>query len=178
MTLPFAEWLPQQRWYAGRARTLSSVKEASSTRLGDNVDLVLIDVEYTDGSSERYQVIVAWDNGPIAEFSGVATIGTTEHGTGYDALYDQGAARYLLSLVEAGGTSGDVVFTREPAAEFPGEDAYPRVFDAERRRAGRVRASRDERVSPTPPRIPRGTVHGARPELLPIGFSHCAHRIE
>jgi len=131
MTLPFAEWLPQQRWYAGKARTLSSVKEASSTRLGDNIDLVLVDVEYTDGSSERYQVIVAWDNGPIAEFSGVATIGTTAHGTGYDALYDQGAARYLLSLVEAGGTRGDVVFEPEPAAEFPGEDAYPRVFDAE-----------------------------------------------
>src|SRR6185312_17007916 len=90
MTLPFAEWLPQQRWYAGKARTLSSVKEASSTRLGDNVDLVLIDVEYTDGSSERYQVIVAWDNGPIAEFSSVATIGTVDHRTGYDALYDQG----------------------------------------------------------------------------------------
>jgi maltokinase len=131
MTLPFAEWLPQQRWYAGRARTLSSVKEASSTRLGDNVDLVLIDVEYTDGSSERYQVIVAWDHGPIAEFSGVATIGTTEHGTGYDALYDQGAARYLLSLVEAGGTRGDVVFEPEPGARFPGEDEYPRVFDSE-----------------------------------------------
>jgi maltokinase len=131
MTLPFAEWLPQQRWYAGRSRTLSSVKEASSTRLGDNVDLTLIDVEYTDGSSERYQVIVAWDNGPIAEFSGVATIGATEQGAGYDALYDQGAARYLLSLIAAGGTIGDVVFEPEPGAVFPGDDAYPRVFDAE-----------------------------------------------
>jgi maltokinase len=131
MTLPFAEWLPQQRWYAGKARTLSSVKQASSTKLGDNLDLVLIDVEYTDGSSERYQVIVAWDNGPIAEFSGVATIGTVDKGTGYDALYDQGAVRHLLSLVAAGGTIGDVVFEPEPGAEFPDDDSYPRVFDAE-----------------------------------------------
>jgi maltokinase len=132
MTLPFAEWLPQQRWYAGKARKLSSVKEASSTKLGDNLDLVLIDVEYTDGSSERYQVIVAWDNGPIAEFSSVATIGTDDNRTGYDALYDQGAARYLLSLVAAGGTSGDVVFEPEPGADFPDtDDDYPRVFDAE-----------------------------------------------
>lgn len=131
MTLPFAEWLPQQRWYAGKARHLASVKEASSTKLGDNLDLVLIDVEYTDGSSERYQVIVAWDNGPIAEFSSVATIGADDNRTGYDALYDQGAARYLLSLVQNGGTIGDVVFEPEPGAEFPDEDDYPRVFDAE-----------------------------------------------
>jgi len=102
MTLPFAEWLPQQRWYAGRARTLSSVKEASSTKLGDNLDLVLIDVGYADGTTERYQVIVAWDNNPIAEFSNVATIGADGDRAGYDALYDQGAARYLLSVVAAG----------------------------------------------------------------------------
>src|SRR4051812_31905477 len=130
MTLPFAEWLPQQRWYAGRSRTLSSVKQASSTALGDNLDLVLIDVEYTDGSSERYQVIVAWDSGPIVEYSTVATIGTDHDRTGYDALYDPGAARRLLGLVAAGDTVGDVVFQPEPDAEFP-VDAAPRVFDAE-----------------------------------------------
>ena len=131
MTLPFAEWLPQQRWYAGRSRTLSSVKQASSTALGDDLDLVLIDVEYTDGSSERYQVVVAWDNGPIAEFSAVATIGTDGNRTGYDALYDPDAAHRLLALVAAGGTIGDVVFQPEPGVRFPDEDTYPRVFDAE-----------------------------------------------
>jgi maltokinase len=130
MTLPFAEWLPEQRWYAGRARTLSSIKQASSTALGDDLDLVLIDVEYTDGSSERYQVIVAWDSGPIVEYSTVATIGSAGDRTGYDALYDPGAARRLLGLVAAGGTVGDVVFHPEPGAEFP-VDSYPRVFDAE-----------------------------------------------
>ncbi|XVU22304.1 maltokinase N-terminal cap-like domain-containing protein [Actinoplanes sp. CA-054009] len=130
MTLPFAEWLPQQRWYAGKARTLSSVKEASSTALDDNLDLVLIDVEYTDGSSERYQVIVAWDSGPIVEYSEVATIGTADNRTGYDALYDPAMARKLLALIAAGGTKGDVIFQPEPGAEFPVE-LWPRVFDAE-----------------------------------------------
>ena len=130
MTLPFAEWLPLQRWYAGRSRTLSSVKEASSTVLDDALDLVLIDVEYTDGSSERYQVVVAWESGPIIEYSEVATIGTDGDRTGYDALYDTDAARRLLALVAAGGTRGDVTFEPEPGATFPIE-AWPRVFDAE-----------------------------------------------
>ncbi|MGK5681948.1 maltokinase N-terminal cap-like domain-containing protein [Actinoplanes sp. URMC 104] len=130
MTLPFAEWLPQQRWYAGRTRTLSSVKEASSTTLAENLDLVLIDVEYTDGSSERYQVVVAWESGPIVEYSAVATIGTDGDRTGYDALYDPNAARKLLALIAEGGTAGDVTFEPEPGATFPVE-SWPRVFDAE-----------------------------------------------
>lgn len=130
MTLPFDEWLPQQRWYAGRSRTLSDVKQASSTPLGENVDLVLLDVEYTDGSSERYQVIVAWDSGPIVEYSTVATIGTDGDRTGYDGLYDPRVANHLLALVAAGGTAGDVVFQPEPDVTIP-VGAYPRVFDAE-----------------------------------------------
>jgi maltokinase len=130
MTLPFAEWLPEQRWYAGRGRQLASVKEASSTALADDLDLVLIDVEYTDGSSERYQVMVAWDSGPIVEYSTVATIGTDDNRTGYDALYDPRAARRLLELIAAGGTVGDVVFQPEPEVTFP-VGASPRVFDAE-----------------------------------------------
>ncbi|MGX6603607.1 maltokinase N-terminal cap-like domain-containing protein [Micromonosporaceae bacterium Da 78-11] len=130
MTLPFAEWLPQQRWYAGRTRTLSSVEQASSTTLDENLDLVLLDVEYTDGSSERYQVVVAWDSGPIVEYSTVATIGSDDDRTGYDALYDPGAANKLLALVAAGGTAGDVSFHPEPDAVIP-IGAYPRVFDAE-----------------------------------------------
>jgi maltokinase len=131
MTLPFADWLPKQRWYAGRTRTMSKVRESSSTKLGDNLDLILVDVEYTDGSSERYQVIVAWDNRPAAEFSSVATIGTVEGRTGYDALYDPGAARHLLSLVAGGNSVDDVIFEPEEGVRFPGDDSWPRVFDAE-----------------------------------------------
>ncbi|MFI7540711.1 maltokinase [Actinoplanes sp. NPDC049599] len=130
MTLPYAEWLPQQRWYAGRSRTLADVKQASSTALKDDLDLVLLDVSYTDGSTERYQVLVAWDSGPISEYSTVATIGTDGARTGYDGLYDPEAATYLLSLISSDATAGDIVFSSEPGATFPLEHAS-RVFDAE-----------------------------------------------
>ena len=130
MTLPYAEWLPQQRWYAGRSRTLEDVEQASSTPLKDDLDLVLLDVSYTDGSSERYQVLVAWDSGPISEYSTVATIGRDGDRTGYDGLYDPAAATHLLSLIASDATAGDIVFSSEPGAAFPLEHAA-RVFDAE-----------------------------------------------
>ncbi|BBH71309.1 maltokinase [Actinoplanes sp. OR16] len=131
MTLPFAEWLPKQRWYAGRSRVLASIKEASATPLGEGLELVLVDVDYTDGSSERYQIMVGWGDGPLPEYSAIATIGTADDGrVGYDALYDPRATRHLLGLVDRSETAGDVTFEKEPGVELPLE-AWPRVFDAE-----------------------------------------------
>ncbi|MDT7732274.1 MAG: maltokinase [Mycobacterium sp.] len=130
MNLPFDEWLPQQRWYAGRNRQLASVEPGAVASLREDLDLVLLDVDYTDGPSERYQVIVGWNTGPIEEYADVATIGTDDDRTAYDALYNSADAKYLLSLFDSSTTVGDVRFGMEPGATLPLE-AAARVTSAE-----------------------------------------------
>ena len=138
--LPWSEWLPEQRWYAGRSRELAAVEPVRVVTLRDDLELVLLDVSYTEGASERYQVFVEWDSGaamaatsgrgPIEEYSTVATIGADEDRTAYDALYDASAAEYLLSLIDTSAVVDGVVFTKEPGVTLP-LGVAPRVLGAE-----------------------------------------------
>jgi maltokinase len=130
MTLPFTDWLPHQRWYAGRSRTLESVQPRPSTVLPDGVEHVLLDAQYADGGRERYQVFIGWDLGVPPEFTTSAAIGAPHDRTAYDALYDEGCAQRLLALIAADETVGDLRFIPEPGTDLP-VDAPARVVDAE-----------------------------------------------
>ncbi|MDH6195413.1 maltokinase [Mycobacterium frederiksbergense] len=137
MNLEFGDWLTQQRWYAGRGRELLTVTpslvialSAMEEGAGQDIDLTLLRVSYADGSAEHYQVIVKWDADPIDEYSSVATIGSVGGRTGYDALYDQDAARYLLQLIDDSATVGPMRCSKEPGATLP-LNAPPRISAAE-----------------------------------------------
>lgn len=102
---PWIEWLPLQRWYAGRDRTLESVQPHAVLPVAAGLEIALIDVTYTDGTVERYQVVLPPDS-----------VGD--------------CARALLSLIDSSPTIGDLRCTREPGAGLP-VDAEPRVIDVE-----------------------------------------------
>ncbi|WP_319428524.1 maltokinase N-terminal cap-like domain-containing protein [Mycobacterium sp. RTGN5] len=130
VNLPWTEWLPTQRWYAGRSRTLSSAQVAEVVSLRSALDLMLIDVTYTDDSAERYQVVVQWDSAPVSEYDTIATIGSADDHTAYDGLYDPSSAQFLLSLIDSEDKVGHITFSKEPGVILP-LDAAPRVSGAE-----------------------------------------------
>jgi maltokinase len=138
LDIPFDAWLPRQRWYAGRGRTLSAARPVLTVpltsacarnrlALRDDLFLVLLDASYADGTLERYQVIVGVGSDPG---HGGATIGSYDGQTAYDGLFDPDAARYLLKLIDDTTTVGAVEFTKEPDVRLP-LDAAPRVSTAE-----------------------------------------------
>src|SRR5688572_7566510 len=133
--LPFVDWLPRQRWYAGRHRRIQAVRPEAVTAL-PGMDHMLLHVTYADGGSDRYQVFVRWGDPqpPAAERATGARIGETEAdgGTrvGFDALYDESAAREILQLIADDKSVGTLRFAAEPGATLP-VDAPARVGDAE-----------------------------------------------
>ncbi|MBO0679875.1 maltokinase [Mycolicibacterium sp. S2-37] len=127
--LPFDQWLPKQRWYAGRSRDLVSVTPAVAVTLRDDLDLMLVDANFAAGAPERYQVVVRWDTaGPNS--GDTALIGTAGDRTGYDALHDPSAAHHLLSLIDSSARIGEITFAKEPDVTLP-LDAPAKVSSAE-----------------------------------------------
>jgi maltokinase len=118
------EWLPGQRWFAAKDRTVSEVRLIGQQEItpADAVPAVahaVIAVSFTDdGPDDRFQLLL----GSRPEVSGDlehAVIGRVADRVVYDGLADGEISRLLLSLIVSDTTVGSLRFVPEPATEAP-----------------------------------------------------------
>ena len=172
MNLPFDEWLPQQRWYAGRGRELASVAARCRGRRCATTSTWCCSTSTTPTAPpERYQVMVRWDTGPDrASTADVATIGADGRPHGLRrALRPGGRAIPAVADRSVGDSrSRPVRFVKEPGATLP-LDAAPRVIGAEQSNTSVVFED-DGRLQGVPPRHPgHQPRHRAQPGVGPGG---------
>jgi maltokinase len=143
------EWLPRQRWFAGKGRPIAGLSLVSLTELlpvtasGPAPGLLhllvtteqpLLATEVPPPTPDCYQLLIGARTAlPPALAS--ALIGHLETGplgglTVYDALQDPRLAGLLLERLRAPGDLGGLRFERDPGAELPG-GLVPRPLTAE-----------------------------------------------
>jgi maltokinase len=115
-----ATWLQEQRWFAGKGRTLRDLAVVADTEVvaGDPALRHLIILVSHGATADHYQVLV----GLRAELPGWlehARIGMTEDGRhAYDALHDPALTRHLLRAIAGGETIDSLRFASLPGAEI------------------------------------------------------------
>lgn len=126
---PLAGWLPRQRWFAGKARTVDDVRVDDAAAVAPGVLDVFAVVRYSDGGQERYQVPLA---AVADEAAGrAARVADVDGVTLVDGATDERACRALAGLTvrgpgpttAAGATlAGSAVTGRAPSG---GDEARP-----------------------------------------------------
>ncbi|MFD5690460.1 maltokinase N-terminal cap-like domain-containing protein [Streptomyces rubiginosohelvolus] len=137
------EWLPRQRWFAGKGRPVTGFRLVSATEMvpvhgttGPGLLHLLLRVEQPSRSvrvaDDCYQLLLGVRTSLPPLLAG-ALIGRVERGplagrTVYDALHDPRLADVLLERFRRPGSLGSLRFER--TAEIPA-GLTPRVLDAE-----------------------------------------------
>lgn len=122
------EWLPRQRWFAGKDRPLTELNLLSMTELFPGCLHVLIE------AGDCYQLLLTTRALPAPHLAH-ALIGSAEEGplaglTVYDALQDPRSARFLLERLRQPGTAGPLRFEADPSVRVPAGLA-PRLLETE-----------------------------------------------
>ncbi|MFD6656744.1 maltokinase [Streptomyces parvus] len=137
------EWLPRQRWFAGKGRPVTGFRLVSATEMvpsagttGPGLLHLLLRVEQPSRSvraaDDCYQLLLGVRTSLPPVLAG-ALVGRVERGplagrTVYDALHDPRLADVLLERFRRPGSLGSLRFER--TAEIPA-GLTPRVLDAE-----------------------------------------------
>jgi maltokinase len=119
-----AEFLPTQRWFAGKARTVAEVRVDASVPLRTalpSLTAVVAAVAYADGGVERYHVPVGHDRGlearQLTDRVPDAVIYETRGPGGgpfYDAARDERLGGVYLDLISRSATVEELRFARMP----------------------------------------------------------------
>lgn len=115
------DWLPGQRWFAGKDRTIAEVStEADPLRDDDpEIWIAVATVRYASGQTESYFVPISL-HASLDDRLGHALIGEVSGGLwAHDALLDRDATSVWTDLLADGSDLGWVHFTREPGAMIP-----------------------------------------------------------
>ncbi|WP_086819225.1 phosphotransferase [Allokutzneria sp. NRRL B-24872] len=113
------EWLPTQRWFAGKDRAVESVAPVQAVSLVDGDPALVhsvIEVRQ-NGSSDRYQLLIGLRT-ELPEHLGHAWIGTRAQLACYDATQDTELTGLLLDLIARGESLAGLDFQHEAGAQL------------------------------------------------------------
>jgi maltokinase len=114
-----ADWLPRQRWFAGKDREINKIAIASDTILvrGDpGLHHVLVAV-HQEGSVDRYQLLLGTRR-QVAGRLGHAVIFHREGLNVYDAVHDPELTREVLALMADNARRGALSFHTTPGVDL------------------------------------------------------------
>ncbi|MET7273848.1 maltokinase [Streptomyces flaveolus] len=136
------EWLPKQRWFAGKDRPVAELGLLSMTELFPGCLHLLVHTGHgpvpapggAPPAGDCYQLLLGVREQPSPRL-GRALIGQVQDGplagrTVYDALHDPRTAQLLLERLRQPGKAGPLRFECDPSRPVPGGLA-PRILDAE-----------------------------------------------
>jgi maltokinase len=122
LVIELPDWLPAQRWFGGKDRPITSVRQLATTVLLDGDPLllhVIVEVEQHD-RREPYQLLIA-SRAQLPEHLGSSWIGMENGLPCYEASGDADLTAHLLDLIISGDRVGPLTFAHEPDVELTGD---------------------------------------------------------
>ncbi|MPZ66342.1 MAG: aminoglycoside phosphotransferase [Pseudonocardiaceae bacterium] len=118
------QWLPEQRWFAGKDRPVLGVTVVRTTTLrghnggGDDPELLhaVIAVDQGGAEPDHYQLLLGLRR-ELPEHLGHAWVATGDSRAVYDATHDPGLTARLLELIAHNSEIDGLRFVTEPGAE-------------------------------------------------------------
>ncbi len=118
------EWLPRQRWFAGKGRPLSHVRVISVEYLSDRVRHAVVEVGYRGADPERYQVPVTQlpELDPDRNYARIAPPHADDDMGGppfyYDALHEPEGTAAIFRLLRESARVGTLTGTAATELEM------------------------------------------------------------